>query len=379
MLPNAMPRGRWLCRPAARTLSGPRGAAPSPARTPDCVRRCRRPSREPSFPRADDARGRRQTRAARRASSARKPAPPRALRRRLAASMHVNMRSHAIRAASAAPSTAVIRPPMMRAIDRFMPRVVRLRRLRNLAACSAFERRHDRRADTRARPPRASSTCSAVARTCSDPASSVRIQSRTRSSPTTSEMTSVTTGAAVAAASLPPLIADRCFRTVLSSSIVAPPFSSRRTVSCLSSSVTPLGGQRHQRRGAAGQQHDQQIAAAARAPQPASARAGRRDAARVGNGMPGVVPFGVRRQRLRARPVRYRCIVAQRPRPSLRRTRSASAPAALPTAMTSTSAAALQRGGDRAGSRKRGSDEAASIGSMHALRAGSHAGRFEDL
>ena len=50
------------------------------------------------------------------------------------------------------------------------------------------------------------------------------------------------TGAAAAAASLPPLIADRCLRTVLSSSIVAPPLSSRRTVSCLSSSVMPSAG-----------------------------------------------------------------------------------------------------------------------------------------
>ncbi len=65
---------------------------------------------------------------------------------------------------------------------------------------------------------------------------------RLRSSPTTSETASVSTGAAAAAASCPPLMADRCLRTVFSSSMPAPARSRRRVVWRLSSSVMPALG-----------------------------------------------------------------------------------------------------------------------------------------
>ena len=63
------------------------------------------------------------------------------------------------------------------------------------------------------------------------------------SSPGTSEIARVTTAAgAAAAASRPPLIADRCLRTVLISPIVAPERSSARVTACLSASVRPGAG-----------------------------------------------------------------------------------------------------------------------------------------
>ena len=63
------------------------------------------------------------------------------------------------------------------------------------------------------------------------------------SSPGTSEIISETTGAGAAAiASRPPLIADRCLRTVFISPIWAPLRSSARLIACLSSSVTPAAG-----------------------------------------------------------------------------------------------------------------------------------------
>src|SRR5438067_12308964 len=58
------------------------------------------------------------------------------------------------------------------------------------------------------------------------------------SSPGTSEIASVTIRAgAAAAARRPPLIADRCFLTVLISPIVAPQRSNARVTACLSARV----------------------------------------------------------------------------------------------------------------------------------------------
>ena len=63
------------------------------------------------------------------------------------------------------------------------------------------------------------------------------------SSPGTSLMASVTTRAgAHAAASLPPLIADRCLRTQFISSMAAPLASSARLIACLSCRVSPGAG-----------------------------------------------------------------------------------------------------------------------------------------
>ena len=60
------------------------------------------------------------------------------------------------------------------------------------------------------------------------------------SSPGTSEIAKVTTRAgAAAAASRPPLIAERCLRTVLISVIVAPERSNARVTACLSAKSGP--------------------------------------------------------------------------------------------------------------------------------------------
>ena len=63
------------------------------------------------------------------------------------------------------------------------------------------------------------------------------------SSKGTSEIASVSTGAGAAtAASRPPLMRDRCFRTVLISPMVAPERNSARVMPCFSSSVSwPAG------------------------------------------------------------------------------------------------------------------------------------------
>ncbi len=72
------------------------------------------------------------------------------------------------------------------------------------------------------------------------------------SSPGTSEIIRVTTRAgAAAAASLPPLIADKCRRTQFISEIVAPLFRSALLIACLSASVTPSAGKSEKRRAAA--------------------------------------------------------------------------------------------------------------------------------
>ena len=64
------------------------------------------------------------------------------------------------------------------------------------------------------------------------------------SSPGTSEIISATTLAGdAAAASLPPLIAERCFRTVFISLMVAPDLSSALFTACLSSRLTPSARQ----------------------------------------------------------------------------------------------------------------------------------------
>ena len=79
------------------------------------------------------------------------------------------------------------------------------------------------------------------------------------SSPGTSEISSATTRAGgAAAASRPPLIAERCLRTQFISSIVAPERSSARFTACLSARVRP-GRQRQQRRAAAGDQAEHQV------------------------------------------------------------------------------------------------------------------------
>ena len=64
-----------------------------------------------------------------------------------------------------------------------------------------------------------------------------------RSSPGTSEMTRLTNRAgAAAAASRPPLIAERCLRTAFISPMRAPLLRSARFTACLSASVTPPAG-----------------------------------------------------------------------------------------------------------------------------------------
>ncbi len=79
------------------------------------------------------------------------------------------------------------------------------------------------------------------------------------SSPTTSEIANVRHAPGAAAASHPPLIADRCLRTVLSSWMFAPARSRWRVVACLSASVSPVGRHGHQRGRAARQQHEQRF------------------------------------------------------------------------------------------------------------------------
>ena len=64
-----------------------------------------------------------------------------------------------------------------------------------------------------------------------------------RGSPMTSESMRATTRAGAAArASSPPLIAERCLRRALISSMVAPQASRRRVVSCFSARVRPSAG-----------------------------------------------------------------------------------------------------------------------------------------
>ncbi len=80
------------------------------------------------------------------------------------------------------------------------------------------------------------------------------------SSPGTSEISNATTRAgAAAAASLPPLIAERCLRTQFISEMVAPLFSSALLMPCLSARVTPLGWHGEQRRAAARNKAEHEI------------------------------------------------------------------------------------------------------------------------
>ena len=65
--------------------------------------------------------------------------------------------------------------------------------------------------------------------------------------------------AQAAAARRPPLMAERCFRTVFISPMVAPEASSARFTACLSASVKPVGGKRQQRRAAAGDEAEHEI------------------------------------------------------------------------------------------------------------------------
>ena len=80
------------------------------------------------------------------------------------------------------------------------------------------------------------------------------------SSPGTSEMTSVTTCAgAQAAASRPPLIADRCLRTQFISAMLAPALEQRLVDRLLVARASARGGQRQQRGSAAGDQAQHQV------------------------------------------------------------------------------------------------------------------------
>ena len=80
------------------------------------------------------------------------------------------------------------------------------------------------------------------------------------SSPGTSDMSSVTTRAGwQAAASRPPLIADRCRRTQFISLIVAPDFEQRAIDVLLVVEREARRRQREQRRAAAGDQRDHEI------------------------------------------------------------------------------------------------------------------------
>ena len=91
------------------------------------------------------------------------------------------------------------------------------------------------------------------------------------SSPGTSEIARVRIRAgAAAAASRPPLIAERCLRTVLISPIVAPQRSSARVTACLSARVRPGAGKGQQGRAAARDQADQLVVG----PEPARQRRG---------------------------------------------------------------------------------------------------------
>ena len=80
------------------------------------------------------------------------------------------------------------------------------------------------------------------------------------SSPGTSESSRFTTRAGwQAAASRPPLMADRCRRTQFISLMLAPLASRARLSACLSASVRPGSAQRQQRRAAAGDQAQHQV------------------------------------------------------------------------------------------------------------------------
>ena len=108
------------------------------------------------------------------------------------------------------------------------------------------------------------------------------------SSPGTSEMTNVTTRAgAAAAASLPPLMAERCLRTQFISVIVAPDLSSARLTCCLSAKVRPGAAQCQQCRGAARDQAEHEIIGREPAHRRQDARR-RRRTRRVGHGMGGL-------------------------------------------------------------------------------------------
>ena len=113
-----------------------------------------------------------------------------------------------------------------------------------------------------------------------------------RSSPTTSEIASVTTRPRHAAASRPPLTADRCLRTVFSAVMSAPASIMVRRGALLRVQRQAVGRRRHQRRGAARQQHDEP--AVGRRPRPRSrAPRGRPSTLpAVANGWPPVDPRG---------------------------------------------------------------------------------------
>ena len=94
------------------------------------------------------------------------------------------------------------------------------------------------------------------------------------SSPTTSEMTSASAGPGACAASQPPLMAERCLRTVFSAWMSAPARSSCIRRRPLVVERDAFGGHGHQRRGAARQQ-DEQRSPSSR-PRPVPARGARR-------------------------------------------------------------------------------------------------------
>ena len=163
-----------------------------------------------------------------------------------------------------------------------------------------------------------------------------------RSSPTTSEMASVSDGPRAAAASQPPLTRDRCLRTVFSAWMSAPAFSSPSVASRLSREASaPSAGSGQQRRGAARQQHHEALVAP-RASRPSRARDGRPPTLPlVGYRMPAEIPFERRRAGSAAS-----CGPTTMPRGRGRRRRAnaaAIAGAAFPAAMTRSGRGQTQR------------------------------------
>ena len=153
-----------------------------------------------------------------------------------------------------------------------------------------------------------------------------------RSSPTTSEIARHTVGPAAAAASRPPLTADRCFRMVFSAVISAPPFSSAFTAVALVVERQVAGRNGHQRGRAAREQHNQRLPGIRTVRDLERASSGR-DAPLIWQRMARRNPFEPRGQR-----DRQMCAdddaasqSDRRPRP---RTACAMNGAALPTAIT---------------------------------------------
>ena len=104
---------------------------------------------------------------------------------------------------------------------------------------------------------------------------------------------------ACAAASHPPLIDDRCLRTVFSSMNLGPQLEKPLRCALLVCERQSLGGQSDERGGASRKQHDEQVAFA-RAFCESDRVARRRHAALVWNWMRRRVPARIRRKRIDA-------------------------------------------------------------------------------